>query len=74
MGAADRENGKETQPPSYVIPSVAEESEMPGFDSISRPLDSSATLGMTYRGGTRNDIGGGCGPATVIPAQAGIQE
>ena len=30
-----------------VIPSVAEESEMPALDSISRLLDSSATLGMT---------------------------
>ena len=32
---------------SYVIPSVAEESEMPDIDSISGFLDSSATLGMT---------------------------
>ena len=32
---------------SYVIPSVAEESGMPAVDSISRFLDSSATLGMT---------------------------
>ena len=31
----------------YVIPSVAEESEMPVIDSISGFLDSSATLGMT---------------------------
>ena len=31
----------------YVIPSVAEESEMPALESISRFLDSSATLGMT---------------------------
>ena len=30
-----------------VIPSVAEESEVPALDSISRFLDSSATLGMT---------------------------
>ena len=31
-----------------VIPSVAEESERPGVDSISGFLDSSATLGMTW--------------------------
>ena len=31
----------------HVIPSVAEESEMPALESISRFLDSSATLGMT---------------------------
>ena len=35
------------RPHHYVIPSVAEESEMPDFDSISGFLDSSATLGMT---------------------------
>ena len=33
--------------PTYVIPSVAEESGMPALDSISGFLDSSATLGMT---------------------------
>ena len=31
----------------YVIPRVAEESEMPDLDSISGFSDSSATLGMT---------------------------
>ena len=37
----------DSQSLSYVIPSVAEESEMPVIDSISRFSDSSATLGMT---------------------------
>ena len=37
----------------YVIPSVAEESEMPAVDSISRFSD---------------DIAGGLHPFTVIPA------
>ena len=32
---ADKENGKETQSHTHVIPSVAEESEMPALDSIS---------------------------------------
>ena len=31
-----------------VIPSVAEESKMPAIDFISRFLDSSAALGMTW--------------------------
>ena len=46
------------RPLSPVIPSVAEESEMPALDSISGFLDSSATLGMTG-GWERNDMGGG---------------
>ena len=62
MGAADRENGKETQPISYVIPSVAVESKSLEMESKPGISDSSATLGMTYRGGTRNDIGGGLRP------------
>ena len=37
----------EPQPPHYVIPSVAEESEMLAVDSFAGFLDSSATLGMT---------------------------
>ena len=45
--AAAKENRQETQPLCYVIPSVAEESKMPALESISRLLDSSATLGMT---------------------------
>ena len=40
-------DGRGAQPPYQVIPSVAEEYEMPALDSISRFLDSSATLGMT---------------------------
>ena len=44
---ADKENGNEPQSHPHVIPSVAEESEMPIIDSISGFLDSSATLGMT---------------------------
>ena len=50
---------------------------MPDLDSISRLLDSSATLGMTWRrdgGYARNDIMGDGGSATVIPAYAGIQK
>ena len=35
----------------HVIPRVAEESAMPGIDSISGFLDSSATLGMTWERG-----------------------
>ena len=42
-----KENRRELQPLYYVIPSVAEESEMPALDSIAGFLDSSATLGMT---------------------------
>ena len=37
----------DSQSLAYVIPSVAEESEMSDLESISRFLDSSATLGMT---------------------------
>ena len=43
-GAEEQEQGDAGD---YVIPSVAEESGMPALDSISRLLDSSATLGMT---------------------------
>ena len=45
--AAAKENRQETQPLSYVIPSVAEESKSLEMDSRAGILDSSATLGMT---------------------------
>ena len=38
---------RERSPSSYVIPSVAEESEMPEMESTAGISDSSATLGMT---------------------------
>ena len=54
---------------SHVIPSVAEESEMPALDSISRFLDSSATLGMTSFNKFRRS--GGAGRAGGAETAAG---